>query len=202
MTGVAWCYEDPSAAAKVVKAFRKDHDKLKIKAGPHRRPGHPGRERCREPARDHAGQERAPERCSSRRSRRRSSSSCSSSRHRPELRLLAQGQGGPGERRRAGHSRGLIRPRSRPGLVGAPTGPGPARRAKFAPADAGSRKGVAPYEFCSTHARSGRPGDVFQVFEGVFPMADITQEQVVDIFPICRSSRSPVSSRPSRTSGA
>ncbi|MFO0759649.1 MAG: 50S ribosomal protein L10 [Byssovorax sp.] len=33
MTGVAWCYEDPSAAAKVVKAFRKDHDKLKIKAG-------------------------------------------------------------------------------------------------------------------------------------------------------------------------
>jgi large subunit ribosomal protein L10 len=33
MTGVAWSYEDPSAAAKVVKAFRKDHDKLKIKAG-------------------------------------------------------------------------------------------------------------------------------------------------------------------------
>src|SRR3954467_11002300 len=26
MTGIAWSYEDPSAAAKVVKAFRKDHD--------------------------------------------------------------------------------------------------------------------------------------------------------------------------------
>src|SRR4029079_19575139 len=33
MTGIAWSYEDPSAAAKVIKAFRKDHDKLKIKAG-------------------------------------------------------------------------------------------------------------------------------------------------------------------------
>lgn len=33
MTGIAWSFEDPSAAAKVVKAFRKDHDKLKIKAG-------------------------------------------------------------------------------------------------------------------------------------------------------------------------
>jgi len=35
MTGVAWSYEDPSAAAKVVKEFRKnkEHDKLKIKAG-------------------------------------------------------------------------------------------------------------------------------------------------------------------------
>jgi len=33
MTGVAWSFEDPSAAAKVVKAFRKDHDKLKVKAG-------------------------------------------------------------------------------------------------------------------------------------------------------------------------
>jgi large subunit ribosomal protein L10 len=33
MTGVAWSYEDPSAAAKVVKAFRKDNEKLKIKAG-------------------------------------------------------------------------------------------------------------------------------------------------------------------------
>jgi len=33
MTGVAWCYEDPSVAAKVVKAFRKDNEKLKIKAG-------------------------------------------------------------------------------------------------------------------------------------------------------------------------
>ena len=33
MTGVAWSYEDPSAAAKVVKAFRKDNDKLKVKGG-------------------------------------------------------------------------------------------------------------------------------------------------------------------------
>ncbi|MBX3213892.1 MAG: 50S ribosomal protein L10 [Labilithrix sp.] len=37
MTGIAWSYEDPSAAAKVVKAFKKDApeagDKLKVKAG-------------------------------------------------------------------------------------------------------------------------------------------------------------------------
>jgi large subunit ribosomal protein L10 len=35
MTGIAWSYEDPSAAAKVVKAFKKDPagDKLHIKAG-------------------------------------------------------------------------------------------------------------------------------------------------------------------------
>lgn len=37
MTGIAWSYEDPSAAAKVVKAFRKEEgeagEKLKIKAG-------------------------------------------------------------------------------------------------------------------------------------------------------------------------
>ena len=33
MTGIAWSYEDPSAAAKVVKAFRTDNDKLKVKAG-------------------------------------------------------------------------------------------------------------------------------------------------------------------------
>jgi len=34
-TGIAWSYEDPSAAAKVVKAFRKDPagEKLQIKAG-------------------------------------------------------------------------------------------------------------------------------------------------------------------------
>jgi large subunit ribosomal protein L10 len=32
-TGVALSYEDPSAAAKVVKAFRKDNEKLQIKAG-------------------------------------------------------------------------------------------------------------------------------------------------------------------------
>jgi large subunit ribosomal protein L10 len=34
-TGIAWSYEDPSAAAKVVKAFRKDPagEKLTIKAG-------------------------------------------------------------------------------------------------------------------------------------------------------------------------
>jgi large subunit ribosomal protein L10 len=35
MTGIAWSYEDPSSAAKVVKAFRKDPagEKLQIKAG-------------------------------------------------------------------------------------------------------------------------------------------------------------------------
>jgi large subunit ribosomal protein L10 len=33
MTGVAFSYEDPSAAAKVVKAFRKDNEKLKVKGG-------------------------------------------------------------------------------------------------------------------------------------------------------------------------
>lgn len=37
MTGIAWSYEDPSAAAKVVKAFRKDEgeagEKLTVKAG-------------------------------------------------------------------------------------------------------------------------------------------------------------------------
>ena len=37
MTGIAWSYEDPSAAAKVVKAFKKDEgeagNKLQVKAG-------------------------------------------------------------------------------------------------------------------------------------------------------------------------
>jgi large subunit ribosomal protein L10 len=33
MTGIAWSYEDPSAAAKVVTAFKKDNEKLQIKAG-------------------------------------------------------------------------------------------------------------------------------------------------------------------------
>jgi large subunit ribosomal protein L10 len=35
MTGIAWSYEDPSAAAKVIKAFKKDEagEKLTIKAG-------------------------------------------------------------------------------------------------------------------------------------------------------------------------
>lgn len=37
MTGIAWSFEDPSAAAKVVKAFKKDAgdagQKLKVKAG-------------------------------------------------------------------------------------------------------------------------------------------------------------------------
>lgn len=33
MTGVAWSYEDPSAAAKVVTEFKKTNDKLQIKAG-------------------------------------------------------------------------------------------------------------------------------------------------------------------------
>ncbi len=33
MTGLAWSYEDPSAAAKVVKEFRKDNESLKIRGG-------------------------------------------------------------------------------------------------------------------------------------------------------------------------
>lgn len=33
MTGVAWSYEEPGAAAKVIKAFAKDNQKLKVKAG-------------------------------------------------------------------------------------------------------------------------------------------------------------------------
>lgn len=33
MTGVAWSIEEPSAAARVVKEFLKDNEKLKIKAG-------------------------------------------------------------------------------------------------------------------------------------------------------------------------
>ena len=37
MTGIAWCYEDPSAAAKVVKQYKKDAgeagEKLKVKGG-------------------------------------------------------------------------------------------------------------------------------------------------------------------------
>jgi large subunit ribosomal protein L10 len=33
MTGVAWSYEEPSAAARVVKDFVKDNEKLKVKAG-------------------------------------------------------------------------------------------------------------------------------------------------------------------------
>jgi large subunit ribosomal protein L10 len=33
MTGVAWSFEEPSAAARVVKDFAKDNDKLKVKAG-------------------------------------------------------------------------------------------------------------------------------------------------------------------------
>jgi len=33
MTGVAWSYEEPSAAAKVLREFVKENEKLKIKAG-------------------------------------------------------------------------------------------------------------------------------------------------------------------------
>ncbi len=33
MTAVAWSYEEPSAAARAVKEFRKENEKLKIKAG-------------------------------------------------------------------------------------------------------------------------------------------------------------------------
>jgi large subunit ribosomal protein L10 len=33
MTGIAWSYEDPSLAAKIIKAYRKEDEKLQIKAG-------------------------------------------------------------------------------------------------------------------------------------------------------------------------
>jgi large subunit ribosomal protein L10 len=33
MTGVAWSYEEPSKAARIVKEFRRDIDKLTVKAG-------------------------------------------------------------------------------------------------------------------------------------------------------------------------
>lgn len=33
MTGIAWSFEEPSAAARVVRDFRRDVDKLKVKAG-------------------------------------------------------------------------------------------------------------------------------------------------------------------------
>lgn len=33
MTGVAWSYEEPSAAARVVKEFCKENEKLKVKGG-------------------------------------------------------------------------------------------------------------------------------------------------------------------------
>jgi large subunit ribosomal protein L10 len=33
MTGVAWSYEEPSAAARVCKEFKRENEKLKIKAG-------------------------------------------------------------------------------------------------------------------------------------------------------------------------
>ncbi len=33
MTGVAWSFEEPSAAARVVREFKKENEKLKIKAG-------------------------------------------------------------------------------------------------------------------------------------------------------------------------
>jgi len=33
MTGVAWSFEEPSAAARALKDFKKDNEKLKIKAG-------------------------------------------------------------------------------------------------------------------------------------------------------------------------
>ena len=61
MTGIAWSYEDPSAAAKVVKAFRKDptDEKLKIKAGLIDGTVLAG-EGGRRPARDDARQGRAP----------------------------------------------------------------------------------------------------------------------------------------------
>lgn len=33
MTGVAWSFEEPSAAARAIKDFKKDNEKLKVKAG-------------------------------------------------------------------------------------------------------------------------------------------------------------------------
>jgi large subunit ribosomal protein L10 len=33
MTGVAWSFEEPSAAARVLRDFRKENEKLKIKGG-------------------------------------------------------------------------------------------------------------------------------------------------------------------------
>jgi len=33
MTGVAWSYEDPSAAAKVIRTFARENQKLQVKAG-------------------------------------------------------------------------------------------------------------------------------------------------------------------------
>ena len=33
MTGIAWSYEEPSAAARVLTEFKKENEKLKIKAG-------------------------------------------------------------------------------------------------------------------------------------------------------------------------
>jgi large subunit ribosomal protein L10 len=33
MTGVAWSYEEPSAAARVVKDFKRENEKLQVKAG-------------------------------------------------------------------------------------------------------------------------------------------------------------------------
>jgi large subunit ribosomal protein L10 len=33
MTGIAWSYEEPGAAAKVVRAFARDHQHLKVKGG-------------------------------------------------------------------------------------------------------------------------------------------------------------------------
>ena len=61
MTGIAWSYEDPSAAAKVVKAFRKDPagEKLQIKAGLIEGSVLDAKGR-RGPARDDARQGRAP----------------------------------------------------------------------------------------------------------------------------------------------
>jgi len=33
MTGIAWSFEEPSAAARVIKEFRRENKKLKVKAG-------------------------------------------------------------------------------------------------------------------------------------------------------------------------
>ena len=57
MTGIAWSYEEPSAAAKVLKEFVKENEKLKIKAGVLEGQVLDGKA-VAESARDHARQER------------------------------------------------------------------------------------------------------------------------------------------------
>ena len=95
MTGIAWSYEDPSAAAKVVKAFRRTSERREAQGqgGARRRARSSTRKAVERPARDHARQGRAP-RDAARHvpGAARSSSSCCSG-PRSELRLPARRQG-------------------------------------------------------------------------------------------------------------